>query len=125
MAASMENRIPLLDKRIVQFAWSLPAEYKFEEGCSKKILRGILYKYLPKELLERPKTGFNIPMSTFMKEGNLRDWAESVMASSKLEQYVDLDSMKKFWKDYIEHGSWKPVIYYYLVLADWREKRLK
>lgn len=124
MAASMENRIPLLDKRIVQFVWSLPAEYKFEEGCSKRILRNILYKYLPKDLMEQPKRGFNIPISKLMNEKRLRTWADDIMASSLLDDYMDLGFLKKAWNNYKETGIWKPIIYYYLILADWYKKRI-
>jgi len=124
MTVSMENRIPLLDKRIVQFSWSLPTEYKFETGKSKKILRSILYKYLPRELLERPKCGFNIPMSEFMKDRKLRDWAEDLIVSSKLDAYINIDFIKKMWNNYKENDIWKPVIYYYLVLEDWYKKKM-
>lgn len=125
MAVSMENRIPLLDKRIVRFAWSLPAEYKFEMGNSKKILRSILYKYLPKELMERPKCGFNIPISKLMRDKKLREWAEEKILSSKLDACMNKNFIKKFWKDYVDNGVWKPVIYYYLILEDWYEKTKK
>jgi len=124
MAVSLENRIPLLDKRIIQFAWSLPTGYKFEAGCSKKILRSILYKYLPRKLLERPKSGFNIPISELMKNRKLKDWADDVIASSKLDGYINADFIKIMWNDYKEYDIWKPVIYYYLILADWYEKKI-
>jgi len=67
MANSLESRVPLLDYRIVEFALSLPLAYKFDGKTTKKILRNILYKYVPRELMERPKKGFSIPLSVWMR----------------------------------------------------------
>ena len=125
MAVSMENRIPFLDKRIVEFSWKLPAKYKFENGCSKKILRSILYKYLPQEMMERPKCGFNIPMSQLMKDKELRMWAEDIMATFRRNVYLDTCFIDRIWKEYREYGIWKPIIFYYLILADWCERKNK
>jgi len=74
MACSLETRIPLLDHRIVEFAFRLPFDIKFREGATKWPLRQILYKYVPRELVERPKKGFSIPLDKWLHE-DLREWA--------------------------------------------------
>src|SRR5947207_4407942 len=77
MAVSLETRVPMLDHRVIEFAWSLPLGMKVHGRQTKSVLRKVLYKYVPAALVERPKTEFGIPLDSFLR-GPLRDWAESM-----------------------------------------------
>lgn len=78
MAVSLEGRIPLLDHRVVEFAWRMPADLKLRDRTGKWLLRQVLYKYLPKDLVERPKKGFKIPLESWLR-GELSEWACDVL----------------------------------------------
>ena len=84
MAASLELRSPLLDHRVAEWAWTLPFTMKYRAGASKWILRQVLYRYVPPALVERPKTGFAIPLAHWLR-GALRDWAEHALRPDRLE----------------------------------------
>lgn len=83
MAVSLESREPLLDHRLVEFAWQLPSHLKCRNNQSKWILRQVLYKYVPKELIERPKAGFGIPVADWLR-GPLREWASDLLSADNL-----------------------------------------
>lgn len=122
MYYSLESRIPLLDKDIVEFAWTLPLGYKMQDGVSKRVMRDVLYRYVPKELLERPKKGFSVPVSEWLRDKKyLREWAESVRHDSRelAGEYIDLRLEESLWKDYIEKGEWKEAIWSILVFEQW------
>ena len=121
MAVSLESRIPMLDKDVVEFAWTLPLEYKYQNGITKKVLRNILYQYVPKEIMDLPKRGFSIPVSKWLKEPELRGWAESLIDRKTLEQQgvLDPDIVWSIWKDYIENGEWRIQIWYILMFQQW------
>ncbi len=123
MAVSLETRVPLLDRDVVEFAWRLPLSYKTENGVSKKILRDILYRYVPRELMERPKKGFSIPLHRWLRQPGLREWAESLLEPARLNRQGLLDTAKvgKLWDDYITKNVWKPQIWYILMLQQWIE----
>lgn len=98
MGASLETRAPFLDHRLFEFAWSLPLEYRVRGNQSKAILRQLLYRHLPRHLIDRPKSGFALPVGQYLR-GPLRDWAESLLDPARLrrEGYFDAGKVRNAW----------------------------
>lgn len=101
MAVSLEGRAPFLDHRVVEAAWRLPMSVKIRDGVGKAILRDILYRYVPRELVERPKMGFAIPIADWLT-GPLRSWAENLLDETRLrrEGFLDVDAVRSLWDDH-------------------------
>ncbi|MBX7143370.1 MAG: asparagine synthase (glutamine-hydrolyzing) [Oligoflexia bacterium] len=91
MAASIEAREPLLDYRIVEFAWRLPLEFKIQGKCSKWILRKLLARYIPPKLFERPKMGFGVPLASWLR-GPLKNWANDLLSAATLSRQGFFDA---------------------------------
>ena len=85
MACSLETRIPLLDRRVVEFAMGLPAHLNYSGGTGKQVLRDVLYRHVPRELIDRPKQGFAVPVGQWLR-GPLRDWAETLLSEQRLRE---------------------------------------
>ncbi|MCL2253123.1 MAG: asparagine synthase (glutamine-hydrolyzing) [Lachnospiraceae bacterium] len=121
MAVSLETRAPLLDKDIIEFAFSLPIEYKRDENAGKLILRDVLYRYVPKELMERPKQGFAIPINKWLKEPELRAWAERLIDRETLvkQGILNPDIVRLIWNNFIENNVFIPQIWYILIFQQW------
>lgn len=102
MAVSLEGRIPLLDHRIVELAWRVPMTLKYQGGQGKWLLRQVLYRYIPKHLLDRPKAGFNVPIGQWLR-GPLRDWAETLLDEKKLceEGFFAAAPIRQAWNGHI------------------------
>jgi asparagine synthase (glutamine-hydrolysing) len=102
MAVSLEARVPLLDHRVFAFAWTLPMAMKIDGGTSKRILRAVLYRHVPKNLIERPKWGFAIPLHDWLR-GPLRGWAEDLLGETRLrdEGYFDAEPVRALWNDHM------------------------
>lgn len=101
MANSLETRVPMLDHRILEFAAQLPLDYKIYQNKGKWILRELLSRHVPNELIDRPKKGFSIPIQSWLR-GPLRSWAEELLDESRLkrEGYLDSQLVKKMWSEH-------------------------
>jgi len=102
MAASLEARCPLLDHRVVEFAWRLPTAVKVRSGQGKWLLRQVLNRYLPKTLFERPKQGFNVPIGAWLK-GPLREWARDLLAAPCIRRdgLLDVHRVETCWQEHL------------------------
>lgn len=121
MFYSLENRIPLLDRDVIEFAWTLPLDYKYQSGVTKKPMRNILYKYVPREMMERPKKGFSIPIDEWLAKGEMHEWAKSIMsdARSVAGEILNLQYVDSLWENFMMNHKWNPVIWYILILEQW------
>jgi len=125
MAASLESRAPFLDHRVVEYAWKIPLDLKICSGQGKWLLRQVLYKYVPRELIERPKMGFAVPIDSWLR-GPLRDWAESLLDVGKLaeDQYLDPVPIRKKWAEHISgKKNWQYHLWAVLMFQAWRESQ--
>ncbi len=102
MGVSLECRVPMLDHRVVEFAWRLPLEMKIRKGQGKWLLRQMLYRHVPSELVERPKAGFGLPLGDWLR-GSLREWAEDLLAEDRLmrEGFFHPEPIRKAWAEHI------------------------
>ncbi len=123
MKVSLESRVPFLDPSVVEYAWSLPLDYKIHKGEGKKILKDVLYRYVPKELIDRPKKGFGTPVDSWLRN-ELKDWALSLLQESRINQqgYLNYNIIKKKWD---EHQSgvrnWQAQLWSVLMFQLWLE----
>jgi asparagine synthase (glutamine-hydrolysing) len=125
MAVSLETRAPFLDRDVVEFAWSLPMHMKIRNGQGKWLLRQLLDRYVPRELVERPKMGFGIPLDAWLR-GPLRDWAESLLAEDRLrrEGYLQPAPIRAAWKAHLAgQASYGYRLWSVLMFQAWLEQQ--
>ncbi|MCL2051077.1 MAG: asparagine synthase (glutamine-hydrolyzing) [Lachnospiraceae bacterium] len=115
--AALDVRAPMLDKDVIEFAFSLPINYKRNKKEGKLILRDILYRYVPRELMERPKQGFSVPIEKWLKGPLLRDWAEQLLSRDTLlrQGLLNPDTVHQIWDSFILRDQFKPQLWYILM----------
>lgn len=121
MANSLESRVPMLDKSIVEFAHSLPLEYKIRDNTQKWILKQVMYRYLPKRLMDRPKKGFGVPIGQWL-QGPLKDWAEELLDENLLKQqgYLNVNLVRKRWEEHKAGArNWQSQLWGVLMFQAW------
>jgi asparagine synthase (glutamine-hydrolysing) len=123
MGVSLETRVPFLDHKIIELAWRLPMDMKIHGSNSKVILRNILYKYVPKNLIERPKAGFSIPLGDWLK-GPLKEWADTLLNHERLEKegYLNPDYIQLIWQEHLSgRRNWTIKLWSILMFQSWLE----
>ncbi len=127
MANSLETRVPFLDHRVIELACSLPMSLKMRDGQTKWLLRQVLYQYIPRQLIERPKAGFGIPLGDWLR-GPLRDWAEALLDEARLrrEGYFDAQFVRAKWQANLEgkHNN-QSFLWNVLMFQEWLEEQQK
>lgn len=121
MAVSLESRVPLLDHRLVEFAFRVPLSMKIRDGQGKWLLRQVLYKYIPKDLIERPKMGFSVPIGDWLRS-DLREWAEELLDETKLknEGFFDYQPICKMWQEHLSgQRNWQYYLWDILMFQSW------
>lgn len=121
MGVALETRVPLLDHRIVELAWRLPQQMKMRGREGKWLLRQVLFQYVPRALVERPKMGFGIPLGPWLR-GPLRAWAEELLDASRLrrEGYFHVEPIRQKWAEHLSgQRNWHPALWNVLMFQAW------
>ena len=121
MGVSLEARVPFLDPKIAEIAWSINPNLKTKNGESKSVLRKILYTYVPKKLIERPKAGFGVPVGDWLRT-DLKNWADNLLSEDRLKKDGIFHSgpIRKLWFEHLEgKRDWTPKLWSILMFQAW------
>jgi len=121
MSVGLEGRVPYLDARVLEFAWSLPQNMKVRPNEGKWLLRQVLYQYVPRQLVERPKMGFGIPVDSWLR-GPMREWAEGLLDPHRLQQdgFLNTQAVRQKWDDHLAgRGVWQYQLWGVLMFQLW------
>ena len=124
MGVSLETRTPFLDHKLVELAWQLPFNMKIRNGVNKWCLRELLYKRVPKHLIERPKMGFGVPIGEWLR-GPLRDWTENLLNEKKIKEsgYFDSVEIQKKWQEHLTgQYNWHYFLWNILMFESWKNE---
>ena len=125
MAVGLETRIPLLDHRIIEFAWSLPSSLKQRRNQGKWLLRQILHQYVPPALVDRPKRGFGAPIAEWLR-GSLRGWAEDLLGATRLRQegFFEPRVVREKWQEHLsKKRDWSAGLWHVLMFQAWLDQQ--
>ena len=123
MANSLETRTPFLDHRVIDLSWRIPPEMNIQGDTGKLLLKEILYQRVPREMIERPKSGFSMPVSEWLR-GPLRDWAEDLLSEERLrrEGYFDVELVQENWSQHLSGKfDWSARLWNILMFQAWLE----
>jgi len=121
MATSLETRAPFLDHRVARLAWQLPLHYKIRGDTSKWALRQLLYQHVPRELIDRPKAGFSMPIGAWLR-GPLRSWASDLLSPELIRRqgYLRSEPIQKLWLEHLQgHADHTPRLWAVLMWQAW------
>ena len=127
MSVALETRVPLLDHEVIEFAWRVPVEMKIRKGEGKWLLRQVLYRYLPEQHFDRPKTGFSLPLASWLR-GPLRSWAEDLLEETRLrnEGYFEPGLVRNMWREHCSgERDWRFGVWDILMFQAWLDREKK
>ncbi len=125
MGVSLETRVPMLDHSVVEFAWTLPRNLRIRDGVGKWILRQVLYRHVPRELIERPKAGFAVPLAQWLR-GPLREWAEDLLNPATLaaQGYFNPAPILSCWQQHLSgRANWQYPLWGILMFQQWLQQQ--
>lgn len=125
MSCSLETRVPFLDPEVVRYSWTLPLDLLIRNGVGKWVLRQMLYRYAPRELIDRPKSGFAVPIGEWLR-GPLRDWAENLLQYERLQQqgFLNAPLVRLRWNEHLSRRrDWQHHLWSVLMFQAWLAAR--